>query len=267
MSTHPPPAPQPAGQALYPIVPRKPRPRWVRWVLAAVTTAATIGGLMMAAVPVSPQTLLDHLRAGTVDEVTLRCVSSDSVTFFTGAADTFAGEVCWSRGPLHYRTDAQTLREELRDADVIDGGAALRPSLVAAAREAGHPAPTVTRMSPGDFAAGQLVVWANTLATIAAVVFLIVGPQPRRMTKWGVFWTLMLPLNVGMLWWLFAEAPWAPRARALPEPASQRVRVMYDGRTRFGGGQMFVVLLLASMALAVVAYFVGEGIGGLLSHG
>jgi hypothetical protein len=54
--------------------------------------------------------------------------------------------------------------------------------------------------------------------------------------------------------------------RALPEPASQRVRVMYDGRTRFGGGQLSVVLLLASMALAVVAYFVGEGIGGP-SHG
>jgi hypothetical protein len=121
MTAHPPPAAQPASSPLYPIVPRKPPPRWVRWVLAAVTTAATIGGLVMTAVPVSPQTLLDHVRAGTVEEVTLRCVSSDSVTFFTGATDTFAGEVCWSKGALHYRTETQALRAQLRDAGITTG--------------------------------------------------------------------------------------------------------------------------------------------------
>jgi hypothetical protein len=265
MTSYPPPAPHPDGSALYPIVPRKPPPWWVRWLLAAVTTAATIGGLVLTAVPVSPQTLLDHLRAGTVDEVTLRCASSDSVTFFAGATDTFAGEVCWSSGALHYRTETQALRGDLRDADITTGP--VRPSLVTVAREAGHPAPTVTRLSLSDSAVVQLVTWANAVGTIAAVILLIVGPQPRRMTRWGVFWTLLMPLNLGMLWWLFAEAPWAPRARALPEPASRMVRVMYDGRRRFGGGQTFCALLLASAAAAVVAYFVGEGIGALVSHG
>jgi hypothetical protein len=40
---------------------------------------------------------------------------------------------------------------------------------------------------------------------------------------------------------------------------------VYDGRGRFGGGQMLGLLVLAALAYSVLAFGVGHGLGALLS--
>jgi hypothetical protein len=263
-------APHP-GSGLYPIVPRKPPQRWVRWVFAVAGVAAAVVSLVVTPVPVSSSTLLADLRAGRVDEVVLRCRADESAAFTTGfPANTFDAQVCWSHGWWAYRTSALELEEQLAasasapGADPVD----VRASVAATAVDAERPQPRFVAPLPVGGEMGLTTLASSWLwlgLWLLAVLLLAGGPQPRRMTKWGVFWTLAFPLNAGVLWWLFAEAPWSARARALPEPASFRVRVMYDGRGRFGGGQMFGLLVLAALAYSVLAFGVGHGLGALLS--
>lgn len=71
---------------------------------------------------------------------------------------------------------------------------------------------------------------ANWVAISAFVAFLVVvaaiayGPQPRRFTKWGAFWMATLPLGVGQVWLLVAEAPWSRAASARPELLPHRTQ-------------------------------------------
>jgi hypothetical protein len=67
-----------------------------------------------------------------------------------------------------------------------------------------------------------LGAFAAFLVVVAAIAY---GPQPRRFTKWGAFWMATLPLGVGQVWLLVAEAPWSRAASATAEPLPHRRQV------------------------------------------
>jgi hypothetical protein len=110
----------------------------------------------------------------------------------------------------------------------------------------------------------SVLALVNLGALVTAIVLLARGQQPRFMTKWGVFWTLWMPLNAGLFWWLFYEAPWSARARSMPEPAGPGIRRTFDGRPRHGGGQMFLWLVLAGLVWGGVTTGVESGLSAVL---
>jgi hypothetical protein len=83
----------------------------------------------------------------------------------------------------------------------------------------------------------------------SALLLLLLGPQPRRATKWGVVWLLTLPFNVGLLWWLLREAPWSRRALAEPAPlAHYDQRNLPESDGRLTGGWACLLTVAAGLA-------------------
>lgn len=95
----------------------------------------------------------------------------------------------------------------------------------------------------------EWAVRASGLAALVLVVFLLVGPQPRRATKWAWFWLMLVPGGLTQLAWLAAEAPWSRRVAAGPEP---RPHKWEPADTRLTGGRA-VLLGIALTLLAGVA--------------
>jgi hypothetical protein len=91
---------------------------------------------------------------------------------------------------------------------------------------------------PNEWLNPLAVAWP--LAWLTMVFVLISGPQPRRATKWAMFWWLCLPGGLGMLWALTREAPWSRRAAALPEPPPG------PGEGKYTGGWAFIGLAFLS---------------------
>ena len=76
---------------------------------------------------------------------------------------------------------------------------------------------------------------------VIAVLIMVSSRQPRRMTKWGWFWILQLPLGLGLAWWVLREIPWDARTELLDEPGPRERGVLTDGRLRWGGGRAWLV--------------------------
>jgi hypothetical protein len=199
----------------------------VRWVLVAVLIADVLCGLLT--VP-RDATLSDYRRD--LADGRVRSVSVlDAGSLRSGAVLTGhhpgGGEpepvLLWRVGPLGYRV-----------AHLPQGGSDL---------------PRTSGLA--DSQRDLLMHWdrAGTAVLVVLVLVVVLGPQPRRMTKWALFWALLLPLNLGMIWALRREAPWSPEARAWPEPAPHRWQPADRRRT---GGETFVWLLLAAVAGKVV---------------
>jgi hypothetical protein len=88
--------------------------------------------------------------------------------------------------------------------------------------------------------------------TVAAFLLLVLGGQPRRVTKWAMFWLLGIPVGGGIAWWLWRDAPFNPAMAAAAEPAPHQRGTSPSGVVRAGGGKVF----LAAWAIAVgVAFF------------
>ncbi len=101
------------------------------------------------------------------------------------------------------------------------------------------------------------------LLLLGAFFVLVMGPQPRRFTKWGQFWLLGLPAGAGLLWWVLRDAPFDPRMRAVPEPAPRLHGAIEGGIERRSGARGFAWALLGSLVLsAVVAGIVQATIWG-----
>lgn len=134
--------------------------------------------------------------------------------------------------------------------------APLDPSATIArtARSLGVAAPRVVQ--PGGLRFDRLN-GLSVLLTILMIGVLMYGPQPRRKTKWGAFWSYLIPYSLGILWALLRDSPWNRRMSLLPEPAAGE-RVVVDpitgeGITRYGGWTMFFVsAVIASIALSLV---------------
>jgi hypothetical protein len=96
---------------------------------------------------------------------------------------------------------------------------------------------------------------AGTAVLVLLVLVVMLAPQPRRTTKWALFWLLLMPLNAGMIWALLREAPWSPAARALPVPAPHRFQPADRRRT---GGVTFVWLLVACLVGQLVLHTLAQ---------
>ena len=158
-------------------------------------------------------------------------------------------------GRLH-RTDLSRLASGVPLADVgttLDGTVDLAATINATAKAAGVASPTYLDMGIARFATIPLA-----LLTIAAFLLLVFGKQPRRVTKWGMFWLLGIPLGVGLGWWLWRDAPFDPRLAAAGEPAPRQRGMTPAGVSRAGGGTTFLVAWAAGIGVAVlVAIVVG----------
>jgi hypothetical protein len=73
-------------------------------------------------------------------------------------------------------------------------------------------------LEPGSPPGANWIAIGAFVAFMVVVATIVYGPQPRRFTKWGAFWMATLPLGVGQVWLLVAEAPWSRAASATEEP-------------------------------------------------
>jgi hypothetical protein len=162
----------------------------------------------------------------------------------TTAADALV--VVWQDGSgrLH-RTDLTRLAHGIPSAD---GGAIdVVATINATAKAGGAAPPTYVGMGLVRFAAVPLA-----LVVFAAFLLLVFGRQPRRVTKWGMFWLLTIPLGAGVGWWLWRDAPFNPAMAAAAEPAPRQRGMTPAGVPRAGGGKTFFLAWAAAIGMAIV---------------
>jgi hypothetical protein len=155
--------------------------------------------------------------------------------------------VVWesSDGRLH-RTDLQPL--SVGDPGSPGDATDLSRTIAATWRAAGHDAPLFDQ---GLGIAGRSATPLGLL-TLAALFWIIAGPQPRRVTKWGMFWLLFIPLGVGLAWWLARDAPFVERLHRAAAPPPRARGDMPYGVGRVGGGTTVLVSIGASIALGLL---------------
>jgi hypothetical protein len=158
-----------------------------------------------------------------------------------------------------HRTDLQQL--SLGVPGEATGPVDVAATITATAQAAGHPGVVIDgSLGPAEWSALPL-----GLLVLAALAFLILGPQPRRVTKWGMFWLLWIPLAGGVAWWLAREAPFVERLRAVVAPPPRVRGDMPYGVRRAGGGVTVVVTLGVSILLGLglaVVLGLGSSSGG-----
>ena len=96
--------------------------------------------------------------------------------------------------------------------------------------------------------------WPLSVVLFAAFFLLVLGPQPRRRTKWATFWYLAIPLGVGLAWIVARDAPWSEQMNAVPEPAPRQQGEIRPGLVRTGGGRAFGVVWVVSIVIGTAVY-------------
>jgi hypothetical protein len=135
-----------------------------------------------------------------------------------------------ARVPAETRSDvSQVVREDVRErlrnagVDVDDAGA---------------PRYTATVLGwevPGWMGLSTLALWIVTLLRVVA------EPRPRRATRWGWFWLVLLTVPLGPLAFLLAGGPTA-----------RTVAAEHEREGRLTGGWAFLLALLVGSALGTV---------------
>jgi hypothetical protein len=111
-------------------------------------------------------------------------------------------------------------------------------------------------VTPGDLSFDRLK-GLSPLLTFLMIAIMLFGRHPRRMTKWGAFWTYLTPFNIGIFYALLRDSPWNRRMNLLPVP-QLRDRIVVDlvtGETirRYGGWTMFFwSTIIASLAISLM---------------
>jgi hypothetical protein len=119
-------------------------------------------------------------------------------------------------------------------------------TIAATAIAADQPAPNAGLTGPAQWSAIPL-----PLLTLGFLALLIWGRQPRRVTKWGMFWLLWIPLGIGIGWWLARDAPFAPDMNAVAAPGPGEKGLRPNGVQRTGGGVAFFVAWGVSISVAI----------------
>ncbi len=169
--------------------------------------------------------------------------------------------VLWEdqRGMLH-RTDLSWLGGGTPGSvgDTID----LLATIDATAQAAGVPVPTVDEgLGLAEHSAVPM-----GLLTLLFLGILVFGPQPRRVTKWGMLWVICIPLGLGMAWWLARDAPFSPAMNRVAQPVPGDKGMLPNGIRRTGGGVAFLgawgISVLVGIAAAVLIGLVSTTNGG-----
>jgi hypothetical protein len=223
-----------------------------RAVWRAGAGAAVLASVLFAFWGTPPTTSQDdfvrQLSAGNVATATL---SHDSFGLEYDALrrtyDPDATILLWTdqRGKLY--------RAELRDLVVAeptgegDGPVDVVASIDATARAAG--------VTPPVWGEVGLAAWSRLPLGIVSLCFLgllVFGSQLRRVTTWGMFWLLGVPLGVGLMWWVVRDAPFDPAMSARAEPRARQRGMTAAGVPRAGGGKTFLLAWVLSLGLAFV---------------
>lgn len=238
--------------------------RWTSWrapvrvVLWVLLVASALFALWGTPRPASQDAFAAALKAGDVVSVSLD--GSQPFGLELGASgirhESGPNLVLWesTNGQVH-RTDLSALSRGTpgSDGDAVDVGA----TIAATSRAAGHDrALFQSSLGPAQYATIPLVV-----LSLAALIWLVAGPQPRRVTKWGMFWLLGLPLGVGLAWWLARDAPFVERLHRAPAPAPRARGPMPYGVGRLGGGATFGIAIAVNIGLGMLIAVV-LGLGG-----
>jgi hypothetical protein len=186
--------------------------RW-RWPLVAAVVLGIV--LCVLSVPFRAETadFASDLAAGKIARVDL-APPQRGLGWPTVQITSSESQVRWQnnngltyQAPLYFPTGAH-------ETDV-------EQTIAATARSAHQEVPMFTG-SIGPLGSAWFA-WQLWVVWLLCVVLLLLGPQPRRLTKWGTFWILGVGFGLGALWWLWREAPWNARASALPEPTPGKV--------------------------------------------
>lgn len=217
------------------------------WLRALLGTAAVLGGLGSAAsTPVHTElpTLVAHAQRGDVRLVQLQTGARPPGFHLRVGNDDALPRLLWldRHGVrhvvvLHDRSPTGPLGD-------LDGGesSAVRQDVVATLRLA-SPLPVAERQ-PGTLLRERLAS-VGDLTGLLLVLAVMVGPQPRRATKWAWAWLVALPpWGLGQVLLLWREAPWSPDTTAEPEPADRHDRT--PGVRTSGGVAVVSLLLLLS---------------------
>ncbi len=268
--------------------------RWGSWqptrwqplmlVLVLVSMAATLASLP---INTSEHRLYESLRQGEVRYVQLGTPGtlperrlSDGLFPSSRPAEHPTGRVRWvDSRHVYHQTDLplpQPLTEaadtgvdtEFRD-DPDTAGPALkyaRDTVTGVAAKAGWPIADDAILYDLDSTFRDRLAQLPPLVWVLLVIVLILGPQPYRFTKWGVFWLLSIPLQLGALWWVLKEAPWNASAVRAQQAAAegQAGGAQADGapphRCRGGWTGLGYSVLIGTIVL-----FVGSMLASLLT--
>ncbi|MCK6211468.1 hypothetical protein KZX45_13035 [Georgenia sp. EYE_87] len=186
-----------------PLVPPSGRPTLVLRVILAVGLVLALAQMLAEPVERPLQDLLDGLRAGDVETVTIARPAPGVEAFGT-----------W---PVEWTGDGLPGRASYEISD--DGGPASVDEgrlILDAAERSPAPVDVSVRL---DFIQAGTTWHLGGFALVAALGWLVLGPQPRLATKWAWFW---LAGAAPLLWLAFVVLEPVPLWRRAPAAAGPR---------------------------------------------
>ena len=216
---------------------RGPWRRWdpVRAVLVLLVLLATAAGLVLGSRPSS----YDELR-GQVADGEVATVEVDGVGLPPGHTGFTTLHVRWRDGVVRRTAEvisAQPLSQAPTDGDrvVIRGDVAddldrLDPDVVVTRVPEADPGATLL-----GWQVPQALLWVHLALLLAGLGLLRGGAEPRRATRWGWAWPMLMLRPFGLLAFLLLAAPGPSR-----EPAEQARRLT-------GGWSLVLTVLLVSL--------------------
>jgi len=243
-----------------------------RWVLLGLVVATQLAGVLSSAVRADAEDFFTDLEAGHVQAVEGGSFPSDpDVGYLLDPNDdssdqyTSPAGVRWiGRWGALYQADLAGGPAGTSNGHLDPWQVDVAATAAVAARRSDHRIPgfTVDLRNPS----APLLPLAAGGAMFLVIWLLVAGPQPRRFTKWGWFWIIaVIPAGIGAIWYLLREAPWSPRASAIPPlpPRTTRAANHPAGPSRRGG---FFALLVAALLFAPVAALLHAGLYTLTDH-
>jgi hypothetical protein len=173
-------------------------------VRALIAVLMVAGVVQIALQPVQREVgdLLDELRAGRVDELMIERLPAGGQ-----GQGTFRVEWSGDSGHSVARYELSTFGGSPR----IDEGAII----LAAAEDSPEPVSVTLRQ---DWDQSGVHISLVGSAALAALILLVVGPQPRLATKWAWFWLTCAAAPIWLVYLILEPVPWWQRRLAPPRP-------------------------------------------------
>lgn len=226
----------------------RPVPALVRGLLLALAVVGTLGSLASTPLPSDLPSLVAHAQRGDVRVVQVRVADeSPGLSLHLGSG---------SQGPAVLWLDRLGVRHEARLQGLPATGATAGEPDVLATVLAAAPRDAPPRVVETGTLLRERADGVGSLVLLVLLVGLVVGPQPRRATKWGWAWLLLLlPVGLGALLLLTREAPWSRSTTAEAAPADRHDRAP---GVRTSGGTVLVLLVALGLLLSGLGAVAGR---------